>query len=76
MARETVARFIARISFFEREETSVVTSTRDAVDVVLAWLIERDFAHTIVTQPGFAIGVFITLGTNRQRVNFLTHGGL
>ena len=61
MTGDAVTRFIARISFFERDQASVVTPARDTVDVVFAWLVEWNLAHTIVTQTGFAVGVLITL---------------
>ena len=76
MTRETVTRFIARLSFFERELAGAVTSARDAVDIVFAWFLQRDFAHSIVTQTGFAVGVLIALRTDWQRVEVFTNRNL
>ena len=65
MPRRTVTRFIARLSFFARDQTDIVTSTRDAVDVVRTVLVEWDFAHAIVAKPRLTIGVLITFRPDR-----------
>ena len=76
MTRHAVTRFITRFPFFEREQASVVTPTGDTVDIVCAVLVEWYHTESIVTQPGFAIGVFITFRPNRQRLDHLTNGSL
>ena len=65
MTRHTVTRFIARLSLFARDQTDIVTSTRDTVDVVRTVLVEWDFAHAIVAKPRLTIGVLITFRPDR-----------
>ena len=74
MARQTVARFIARISFFERKKTDIVASTRDAVDVARTILVEWDFAHAIVAKSRLTVSTLKTLRTDWQRLDHLTNG--
>ena len=76
MTGHAVAWFVARISFFEREQTGFVTSSRDTVDVVRTFLVQRDFAQTLVTKLRFAFGRFVAVGVDRQWVDLFADGGL
>ena len=76
MTGHAVAWFVARLSFFEREQTGFVTSTRDTVDVVRTFLVQRDFAQTLVTKIRFAFGRFVAVGVDRQWVNLFADGFL
>ena len=76
MTRHAVTRLITCFPFFDKKKTDIITPTGDTVDIVCAVLVERNFARSFVTQPGFAIGVFITVGTDRQQLDHLTNGSL
>ena len=76
MTGHAVAWFVACLSSFEREQTGFVTSTRDTVDVVRTFLVQRDFAQTLVTKLRFAFGRLVAVGVDRKRVDLFADGGL
>ena len=76
MTGHAVAWFVACLSSFEREQTGFVTPTRDTVDVVRTFLVQRDFAQTLVAKLRFAFGMLVAVGVDRQWVDLFADGGL